>query len=861
MRKTLFVVLSMALVLSSCKKDKAAEVSTADNWYYLDASINEEQQESKTTIDDGNFGKEIVWDENDKIAVYTTGSDKYVFVQDGEAGGTETRFKYNGTPDFKGEEVYTAIYPESMVSGSAGELVTSWPSEQTVKYGHPMTVAIPMLASGTIVDNTLEGAQFDCLGGILNLVLNIPATGNEGENTGGYLRKIEISADQVLSGDFHFVSNEGQTKMVFEQTASNKITLTFEGAEGEEDEGVFLLPGQQYQTNIMLPQAPDGGYTNLKLAFYDESGELLYNMQSKKALNIKKATVTPVSLTFAYLHRPALTYSDPAGTIGVLNGRKAIVVDANGYKFALAMENVGATEINPLGTPFRIHEKRTQEDLDQFVLTDGWRLPTAYEWSQLVRINPVGPYSERYSMHIGGEQFMFLPTLKIESPNKDSYTYYALLNDSLCAGVYRLNYGVDKKNNMLIMPVTDENDVYVRPIHDLPNFPDKDTQPHVLTKDDRVGTVGYVSESDYTEAVMMELCGRKVAVAKKNIGAENEFDFGTNLSHDVKSNSNTWPNLYLENGWTLPTTEELSDLLGVTMKDYYPTDTPVLMNEYKDHRFSVIYLGDTRLIIPADRNIYTRAYLVAAEYPVYADMIFPIYSNGYVYNDPFRCFDVGSAIPTYARAVYEFENITASSPVGTRGKYNGQECVVAMLGGRKMLLSINCAYYNQLKIEKYEPYCFMNDMVMESNPSTRSWGDGWRIINSDELVSILKNITNDVTEGVSNPSVESHDSRFYWNVGDYKMMFNLWGRCQKDENNEYKKIVDTDKLYIMSSFLEVDEGNPHGNVYRTKGIELQKDMRFDQHSNQARELSTLYFHPDDGGYRYQTYLVHEMPTE
>lgn len=870
MRKTLFVVLSMALVLGSCKKENGTVKPSVDQWYYLDASINEEQQESKTTIDDGNFGKEIVWDENDKIAVYTPSSDKYVFVQDGEAGGTETRFKYNGTPDFKGEEVYTAIYPESMVSGSAGELVTSWPSEQTVKYGHPMTVAIPMLASSDIVDNTLEGAQFDCLGGILNLVLKIPETGNEGENTGGYLRKIVISAEEMMSGDFHFVSNEGQNEMVFEQNATNMVTLTFEGGPGEEDKGVFLLPGQEYQTNIMLPKAPDGGYTNWKMAFYDDAEELLYTMQSKKALNIKKATVTPVRLTFAYLHRPGLTYSDPAGTIGVLNGRKAIVVDANGYKFALAMENVGATEANPLGTPFHMDERHTQEDLDMLGLTDGWRLPSAYEWSQLIRINPSCPYEDSYKLHIGSDKSIILPTKRSDSSYSEAN--YLLLNDYLCARVLTSN-GWRSRNEMMIERFYREyTDLYVRPVHALPKFPNKDTQPHILTKDDPVGTEGYVSEEDYIEAVMMELCGRKVAVAKKNIGAENEFEFGTKLNTKLGYQDTSWPNLYLENGWTLPTKAELSDMLGLSMRDYYPSDTPMLLAERPGQRFAAICFGDTHLIIPAEFNggafYQTDVYLVAAEFPMFIVPMFAEYKPGFVLDDmdpyPYVGYIQGRMnYPIYARAVYEFENITASSPVGTRGKYNGQECVVAMLNGKKMLITINCAYYSHIGDEDFNNYCFMDQSTMVEYPTYEcSWGDGWRIINEDELSTILQHITNDVTEGISRPHDDEHDSRFYWMVGDYKMTFDLWGRCQRDENSKYKNIVDTDKLYIMSSFVDEDVDNPYINWYHSKGIELQKDIQFDRQSNQFRELSTLYFAP---GYyelcRYQTYLVHEMPTE
>lgn len=857
MRKTLFLVLSVALVLSSCKKDKAAEVSAADNWYYLDASINKEQQESKTTIDDGNFGKEIVWDENDKIAVYTTGSDKYVFVQDGEAGGTETRFKYNGTPDFKGEEVYTAIYPESMVSGNAGELVTSWPSEQTVKYGHPMTVAIPMLASGTIVDDTLEGAQFDCLGGILNLVLNIPATGNEGENTGGYLRKIEISADQVLSGDFHFVTDEGQTKMVFEQTASNKITLTFEGAEGEEDKGVFLLPGQQYQTNIMLPPAPEGGYTNWKMVFYDESEELLYTMQSKKALNIKKSTVTPVSLTFAYLHRPALTYSDPAGTIGVLNGRKAVVVDVNGYKFALAMENVGATEISTLGTPFRIQTKRTQEDLDQFGLTDGWRLPTAYEWSHLVKINPERPKEDYFKLYIGDDKHVILPRINQGLNVPFVNTYYALLDDQLCAHIYINEHCYPFRHGLSVDRCNSDKDVYVRPVHDLPEFPERKETQHILTKDDRVGTVGYVSEADPTLAVMMELCGRKVAVATKNIGAEHEFAFGSELNFSASISK--WQNLYLENGWTLPSTDEVKELFGATDVGYHPINTPTLMGKHEINDFAAIYIGSTQLVFPASRYNWhepTEVYLISADYPIFLRSLF---DNTDGLDHKFECYSISWGVPLYARAVYEFENITASSPVGTRGKYNDQECVVAMLAGKKLLLSVNCAYYHHKDTDFYSNngvYCFMDYGTMSTNPTRCSWGDGWRIINENELATLFQDVTNDVTEGISGPYDDGHDSRFYCKIGDYKLIFNLWGRSHHFHGEEKDIVEDTDKLYIMSSTIEHDENNKRF----SKGIELQKDTKFDTTRGQVRELSSLYFN-EAHDYRYQTFLVHEMPTE
>lgn len=845
MRKTLFVVLSMALVLSSCKKVKPAGLLAADNWYYLEASINESEPQSKTTIDDGNFRKEIVWNEGDEIAVYTYSSEKLVFVQDGESGLTTTRFKYNGTPDFKGDDVYVALYPESMVSGKAGELKMTWPTVQTIRYGAPMNVDIPMYAEGEISGHELDAANFRCLGGIICLELSVPETGNEGENTGGYLRSIEISADQILSGDFTLTEYAGMKKLVFGENSRKMISVIFEGAPGEENKGIFMVPGQKYMANIMLPVSPADGFTKFKMVFRDDNNTLLYTVQANKPIHVSRKTVTPIKLSFNYLHRPGLTYSDPAGTIGILDGRRAMVVDIDGYKFAMAMENVGATPENVMGTIFSVPIRGRQEMNEQMGLTDGWRLPTAYEWIQIGKKNVAAnpdvitlseePDIKEYKINIGdSEQFMLFPVIY-------GFTNYALYDETIDLNVAghdgHLAFSVKNRES------GEDYDMYVRPVHDLPHFPSRSGK-HILSIEDQVGTVGYISETDPYEAVMMTLCGRKVAVSKKNIGAEDEFDFGFNISID--SENKKWQNTNLENGWCIPTTEELSDMLGVTNSDYrIVVMDPTLPSQPKEKYYSSINFGSTLLTFPLKRPNDYNVELIAAQCPVYAYTVcnWQTHNVSDPFNVPLNYYTTN--LDFHVRPVYEFEHITASSPVGTRGRYCDQECVVAEFNGEKKLVSINCAWYKNLY------YCFLDyrvfyDMEYHPNEFVDRWGKGWRVMNESELEYMVNHMTNDRIQG----KASIHDERFYWQLGDYQLRFGIWGR---KSNNA---VVDTDRLYIAST-----------NWFRHASLDLYviQGLEIDRNTGFSQDLKLSYLplseNPTYDSYAYQVFLVHDMPEE
>lgn len=840
MRKTLFVVLSMALTLSSCKKEKPAGLLAADNWYYLEASINESEPESKTTIDDGSFGKEIVWNEGDEIAVYTYSSEKLVFVQDGESGLTTTRFKYNGTPDFKGDDVYVALYPESMVSGKAGELKMTWPTVQTIRYGAPMNVDIPMYAEGEISGHELDAANFRCLGGIICLELSVPETGNEGENTGGYLRSIEISADQILSGDFTLTEYAGMKKLVFGENSRKMISVIFEGAPGEENKGIFMVPGQKYMANIMLPVSPADGFKNFKMVFRDDNNTLLYTVQANKPIHVSRKTVTPIKLSFNYLHRPGLTYSDPAGTIGILDGRRAMVVDIDGYKFAMAMENAGATAENVMGTAVSMPYRRKKEILEQIGLKDGWRIPTAYEWIQIGKKNEnlIPEHSsdtdskiKRFNLYIGDSE-QRMPLYVNTEYGKHNY---AVFDDTYYLDAYLSSEGfMEFELNNRTAP-----DVFIRPVHDLPHFPPKSGK-HILTADDQVGTVGYISETDPYEAVMMTLCGRKVAVSKTNVGAENEFDFGSTIS----ITNEKWQNTNLENGWCIPTAEEINEMLGVTNTDYR-----VKISEDKKSASISFPSGD--LTFPLRLISQYSVQMIAAQCPVYAGAFIGWYSGTPM--DPFesiRYDDNPSFCEFHVRPVYEFEHITASSPVGTRGRYNDQECVVAEFDGEKKLVSINCAYYKNMN------YCFLDKNVfhdMQYYPDTfvDKWGKGWRVMNESELRHMVNHMTNDIMQGKAS-TYESHDDRYYWQIGDYQLRFDTWGR------KYYNTAENTDRLYIASPYWYYDYNKE---IRVVQGLEIEKD------SNHPSELKMSSLPLEKKGtasyysYAYQVFLVHDMPQE
>ena len=77
-----------------------------------------------------------------------------------------------------------------------------------------------------------------------------------------------------------------------------------------------------------------------------------------------------------------LTAESEVGTVGILAGREAMVVDLGGSigKVAVATKNLGATGVNDYGT---IIESNEDYDPSSLALTDGWYVPTIAELAAL----------------------------------------------------------------------------------------------------------------------------------------------------------------------------------------------------------------------------------------------------------------------------------------------------------------------------------------------------------------------------------------------------------------------------------------------------------------------------------------------
>lgn len=672
MKKSLFFVLTLALSagLVSCNKRKQMEPEKDPSAELLlkanTEGIYDNSQISKAYIADGNWGKEIMWSDKDQVSVFSENSSTYVYTLKEGAETSNGIFHIEKKPDFKNDNSYTAYFPASVVSADDSRSLM-WPSEQTRVLYHPEIVNMPLLAEGSIQKNTPSDATFNSLGGVLDILLKVPDDG-----VAGYLRKVVISADQKMSGKFTLqtvtenvrdASGKPTTATVQKKYAaidatagSNTITYTLEGNSGK---GMYISKGDKTDHHLMLalPVSPEKGYTNFKVDFYDQHGTLISGTKTDDVV-IERGMITNVNIPFSHVYAPGLTMNDPVGTIGTLYGVDAIVIEFNGFKRALALHNVGYTEANPAGSLFS--SSNSAWDIEQMGLKNGWRLPYQEEWCAMgsgwQRVDPTTNPNGDFIIKAGNNE------VHIPFPTYNrvyQWGHYAcmdgtgeILNDENPSGTW---WGVLSSNNGY-------SDVsYARAIRELPFYPELDPERQ-LTKDDPIGSIGMIGTR---QAVVMELRGYKVAVATLDVGSSVPEEHGSEFEfHNYDNKGWDFSPLYLSDGWRLPTSQEIVDLMS----------RPKFETEYNDRSVNKWILSeDATLSLPF--HSYT-----TGESCYYLEL----YGSDRYLNQ------IGNHNNLCARPFHNLEEITKDSPEGTVGVVDGRECVVvADDEGKKFLITVN----------------------------------------------------------------------------------------------------------------------------------------------------------------------------
>lgn len=261
--KKIFTIASIAaaaILAVSCMKEE--EGGLQKKGIIAHASL----QPVEATKAVGQYSYNIVWEENDKIAVLDKSSNKASFKLKDGVGTTTGTFQQEGTDALTAP--LTAYYPASVVTED-NSLV--WPAIQAdVKN----ISNVPMTASSQAATGDVNFA-FKHLGCVLQLVPTVM-------NGTIDVKRIDITADQGLSGEF----------------------TVKDGAAVISNTGTTITTGDISDKNVKLSAAasylnfavPSGDFTNYKITLTDTHG-LTYSLSAAN-LTLKRAMVNKVTSVF-----------------------------------------------------------------------------------------------------------------------------------------------------------------------------------------------------------------------------------------------------------------------------------------------------------------------------------------------------------------------------------------------------------------------------------------------------------------------------------------------------------------------------------------------------------------------------------
>ena len=310
--------------------------------------------------------------------------------------------------------------------------------------------------------------------------------------------------------------------------------------------------------------------------------------------------------------------SFPAGTIDFLNGKKCIVVDLGESigKVAVALSNEGTDDPYASGNYYSTYEA------ESYPFTGGWRLPTTAELNALGRISPRRWNAEKKGIewtfdNDGEKTALFLPAAGWYSVyNMATYEWeeeWEHPNVGISGNYWSGNiYGNSHdclyfKSDMIEVYDIDRDSwrkfkYNLRAFHSLSSVPSygisvftadgnkqeynanevtkvtfgEDLESKYISAKSRPGTIGIV---DGREAIVVELGGKKVAIATMNVGATS-IDEGAGPMTDWKDESPCHGNYMAYytakeqadrgewgKGWRLPTKDE-AELLIKQLQSY-----------------------------------------------------------------------------------------------------------------------------------------------------------------------------------------------------------------------------------------------------------------------------------------------------
>lgn len=576
MKKISYYICAVVLTLglASCAKEAAPEhpINTEGArqisvWAQID-----DEATTKTALSGNDAeGYTVLWSEGDEITVADGLNSTFTLV---EGAGT-TRGRFVGTSE-AGDGTYDVFYAVGVSTNHKNLPGTS-------RYnGDKVISSAPMAATITISNGEATITDFKNLCGLLRLTLK----------GSGTVKEIKIYAGQDLYGNFDIlpdgsaVITSSPYNDYITQTCENGVSLSSTGTDF-----YFSLPPNDY-TGVKIDVSDFAGHTFTK------------TLKAEKSLNIARAQITPVvfSVTGLTNDNVPLTWDSPVGTVGMLYGREAMVVNfGDGIgKLAMATMNIGASTYTEAGTFYTWYEAVQKQNNGE--LGGGWYLPSEPE--VLAKIG----YIVRKEGNVAIVDVTESSTLKIplagyyyNAGNKwDLVDEVAFLWSSDPAFPYNWGPSMDLatlsfyNGAMCSLNVKPQDKLNIRPFHKLP-----------ITRNTPVGMVGYLDGKD-AMVVELDVNGqkKKVAVAIRNEGATNTkiyintsntkyLDcFGSFLTYAQAENKCT-------DGWYIPTIEEWQSLMANASVVEGKLAYENTFSSNDKHRAIVVNVNGNSLILPA----------------------------------------------------------------------------------------------------------------------------------------------------------------------------------------------------------------------------------------------------------------------
>ena len=228
----IIMAVSAALLGLSCQRIEAP-AAVGDGAFDCNSAIGTiEGLSTKITLEQSPGGYKVIWNDEDTIAV--TDGNKKAFYKVVAGGAPSATFSRTGGDALLGGRVYRAYYPASLAGGVL-------PGVQLYKGGR---VDVPMSAEAESLN-----FAFKNICGLIRLGISTSLQGVK-------LSRIEVSADQGMSGPFHLNNNSAVV------SGSGGITL---------DCGDGGIPLGASPTALFV-SVPPGGYTGLKIKIINSEG-------------------------------------------------------------------------------------------------------------------------------------------------------------------------------------------------------------------------------------------------------------------------------------------------------------------------------------------------------------------------------------------------------------------------------------------------------------------------------------------------------------------------------------------------------------------------------------------------------------